>query len=197
MPLRAVQRGRQQRQPREGFRVAGHVLRPHGVRGEVKVRPHTDFPQRFDVGARLYVDGVARTVAAARWHGADVLVRFDGIDDRSGADTLRDALLEVPATDRAHLGPDEYYLDEIEGCAVVDLAGVPIGHVREVLQPGANDVYIVARPGRADLLLPAIGHVICEVRIADRTIVVDIPPGLDPDERPRGSAKRRPGAPVD
>ena len=75
----------------------------------------------------------------------------------------------------------EFYLDELEGCAVMNDAGASLGVIREVLQPGANDVYVVARAGRSDLLLPAITGVVLEIRIADRTIMVDVPPGLDRD----------------
>ena len=87
----------------------------------------------------------------------------------------------MPENDRAELEEGEFYLDQLEGCAVVDEAGNGVGVLREVLQPGANDVYVVAREGRTDLLLPAIEGVVLEVRIADRTVVVDVPPGLDQD----------------
>ena len=62
---------------------------------------------------------------------------------------------------------------------VVDAGGHGVGLLREGLQPGANDVYVVAREGRSDLLLPAIAGVVLEIRIDERTVVVDVPPGLD------------------
>ena len=185
MPLRAVKQRRQRtRTARDGFRAVGLVSKPRGLRGEIKIQLLTDFPERFNVGATVFVNGVQHAILASQVDGAAAHLRLDGIDGREEAEALRDALLEVPDDDRAALPEGEYYLDEIEGCTVQDEDGSEIGTVREVLQPGANDVYVVARQGRADLLLPAIPDVIIEVRQTEQVLVVRVPPGLDTEQPP-------------
>lgn len=181
MPLRAVKRRRTPPSAREGFRAVGLILRPRGLHGELKVQSLTDFPERFDVGATIYLDGEPRGILASRYEAQTAHIQIEGVASRVEAEQLRGILLEVPENDRAELEEGEFYLDELEGYAVVDEAGNGVGVLREVLQPGANDVYVVAREGRTDLLLPAIEGVVLEVRIADRTVVVDVPPGLDRD----------------
>ncbi len=184
MPLRAVKDRRlRPSQTRAGFRAIGRVLKPRGLNGELKIFPLTSFPERFDPGETILIDETTYRVESSQWEADVVFVRLAGIRHRDQAEALRDTLVEVPETDRANLDQNEYYLDEIEGCAVVDSDGAAIGLVREVLQPGANDVYVVSRENHADLLVPAIPDVVLEVRIADQTIVVDIPPGLDPETR--------------
>jgi 16S rRNA processing protein RimM len=184
MPLRAVKaRRRRPSQSRAGFRAVGRVLKPRGLHGELKVFPLTNFPERFDPGARILIAGAEHQVETSQWEADVVFIRLTAVRHRDQAEALRDALIEVPEADRASLEQNEYYLDEIEGCEVVDPDGASIGVVREVLQPGANDVYVVARQSQADLLVPAIPDVVLEVRIAQQTIVVDIPPGLDPETR--------------
>ena len=185
MPLRAVKQRRQRtRSARDGFRAVGLVSKPRGLRGEIKIQLLTDFPERFDVGATVFVNGVQRAILASQVAGAAAHLRLEGIDGRDEAEALRDALLEVPDDDRAALAEGEYYLDEIEGCTVRDEDGAEIGTVREVLQPGANDVYVVDRQDRADLLLPAIPDVVIEVRQTEQVLVVRVPPGLDTDQPP-------------
>ncbi len=181
MPLRAVKRRRTPPSAREGFRAVGLILRPRGLHGELKVQSLTDFPERFDVGASLYLDGEPRAILASRCEAETAHIQIEGVTNRAEADRLRGMLLEVPESDRADLEEGEFYLDELEGCAVVDEAGASLGTLHEVLQPGANDVYVVTREGRSDLLLPAIRGVVLEIRIADRSVVVDVPPGLDRD----------------
>lgn len=180
MPLRRA------RQPppvesREEFRAVGRVERPWGLRGDLKVLPLTDFSERFAVGARLFLAGEERAVVAGRWQKGRVYLRLAGIESEAAAEALRGELLEVRESDRAVLAEGEYYLDEIVGCAVRGETGEAIGIVREVLQPGANDVYVVARRGQRDLLLPAIADVVRRVDIERKEITVDLPEGLDPD----------------
>ena len=182
MPLRAVKRRRTPPSARDGFRAVGLILRPRGLDGELKVQSLTDFPERFYVGATVYLDGEPREILASRCKAETAHIRITGVTSRVEANRLRGMLLEVPESDRGDLEEGEFYLDELEGCAVMNDAGASLGVIREVLQPGAHDVYVIARDGRSDLLLPAIKGVVLEIRIEDQTVVVDVPPGLDRDK---------------
>lgn len=166
---------------REGYRAIGRVERPWGLRGDIKVFPLTDFPERFDPGARVYVRGEERRVQHSRWQKGRVFVALEGVERVEAAEALRGELLEVPAETSAALTAGEYYIDEVEGCAVVSVAGESLGTVREVLQPGANDVYVVARPGQRDLLVPALRDVVVSMDLTLQRITVDLPEGLDRD----------------
>ena len=122
MPLRGA-RGAPAPQPREGFRAVGRVERPWGLRGEVKVLPLTDYPERFDPGARVFVGGEGRRVEHSRWHKGRVFVALAGVDRVEAAEALRGALLEIPEDETPAFAEGEYYIDQIEGCEVVSLDG--------------------------------------------------------------------------
>jgi 16S rRNA processing protein RimM len=166
-------------EPREGFVAVGFVRGPRGVRGELKVEPLTDFPQRFQPGAVLWAGGVQRTVRSVRVQRDLLLVALEGIDDRHRADALRSSLLEVPETALPALAEGSYFRFQIEGMEVFDRAGRSLGRVEEVLATGANDVYVV-RSETAELLIPAIDSVVKTVDVPGRRMVVDLPPGLEP-----------------
>ena len=183
MPLRGA-RGAPAPQPREGFRAVGRVERPWGLRGEIKVLPLTDYPERFDPGARVFVQGEDRRVRHSRWHKGRVFVALAGVDRVETAEALRGLLLEIPEDETPDFAEGEYYIDQIEGCEVVSLGGAPLGRVTEVLRPGANDVYVVRRPPRRDLLIPALRQVVVAVDVEARRITVDLPEGDLPEAEP-------------
>ncbi|MBX6394541.1 MAG: 16S rRNA processing protein RimM, partial [Alicyclobacillaceae bacterium] len=87
--------------------------------------------------------------------------------------------LKVPESELVPLPEGTYYIHQLVGCEVVDEEGVRLGELAEVLQPGANDVYVVRRPGRRDLLLPAIPSVIKQVSVEEKRIVVSLLEGLE------------------
>ena len=177
MPLRM---GRKQRRvdPRPGFRAAAVIERPRGLRGELKALPLTDFPERFAAGARVWIRAEERTIASSRWTADRVYLTVLGIDDREAAETLRGELVEIPDEQRPPADQGLYYIDDIEGSAVSDVAGRELGRVREVLRTGANDVWIVDRGAQPDLLIPALRDVVKDVDVAAGAIVVDLPDGL-------------------
>lgn len=158
------------------------VLRPHGVRGEVKVEIHSDVPGRFDRGSELIVrhDGRPQTrsrVASFRWQGDIGLLRFEGFDDRDAANTLRGAWLEV---DRAAVPPAEsgaFYHFELAGCLCVDHEAGELGVVRDVLEDGGG-VLLRLVDGEREILVPFVNAFLDSVDIESRRIDVRLPPGL-------------------
>ena len=182
MPLRGAAGRQNKPTAREGYRAVGRVERPWGLRGDIKVEPLTDFPERFDPGARVFLEGAARTVVASRWQKGRVYVQLEGLETPEEGEHFRNAILEVPEDDRPTFGEGEYYVDEVVGSRVELLSGELVGVVREVLHPGANDVYVTGRDGRRDLLIPAIRDVVLSVDTEAKRIQVDLPDGLDPEE---------------
>lgn len=177
MPLRIARR-QQRLDPRAGYRAAALIERPRGLRGELKALPLTDFPERFEAGARVWIGAQERTIASATWNRDRVYLTVLGIESREAAEALRGELVEIPDGLRPPAEQGIYYIDDIEGLTVHEAGGRRLGRVREVLRTGANDVWIVDRGGEPDLLLPALRDVIKQVDLAGGAIIVDLPDGL-------------------
>lgn len=175
--------------------TVGRVLAPHGVRGELKVEPLTDFPERFKRGARLWLRGSPHRVEWSRTQGNLVYLKLEGVDTRTQAEGLRGEELRVPEA-FALQGEDVYYQHDIVGLRVEDEGGEPLGRVESIFSTGANDVYIV-RGEKGELLLPAVEDVVKAVDVPGRRIVVRLLPGLDFSKplagptTPRSRRKRR------
>ncbi len=174
-------RDREPRMPRDGYRAIGLIERPRGLKGELKALPLTDFPERFAAGARVYISGQARTVTRATWQKGRVYFYCAGVEDREAAEQLRNELIEIPANERPQDAGEFWYIDEIEGLRVTAVTGEHLGTVSEVLQTGANDVYVVRRNDRRDLLVPALQDVIKRIDIDAGEMRVDLPDGLAPE----------------
>lgn len=163
----------------------GKIVNTHGVRGEVRVWPQTDFPEiRFKPGNALWMippgagDPVPVTVQSAREQKNVYVLKLAGIDDRNAAESRKGWELKVPAEDRVPLSEGEYYVSDIVGCSVVTDEEETIGVVADVLTPGANDVWVVRRPQGPDVLLPVIDDVVLEVDPAAKRIKVHLMEGL-------------------
>lgn len=167
--------------------VVGRVGRPHGIRGEVTVEPRTDEPEvRFAPGSALLVAGSDDHLVVTRlhWHANRLLVTFEGVEDRTGAEALRGLLLEVDRPDDAAPDdPDEYYDSALIGCAVVLADGSPIGTLAEVAHLPGQDLLVVDR-GSSEVLIPFVEQMVPDVDLARRRIVIAPPPGLLDDEVP-------------
>ncbi len=165
--------------------TVGRIGRPHGVRGDVVVGVRTDEPElRFARGSRLDTDPVGvgpLTVAGFRWHSGDLLVRFEGISDRTAAAELGGTWLMV---DSAALGalddPDEFRDGDLVGLSVRTVDGTAVGTVTDVLHHG-QDILVIdpAGAGRGEqILIPFVKAIVPEVDIAGGVLVVDPPEGL-------------------
>ena len=179
---RRLGRGKpEDRMPRDGFRAVGLIERPRGLKGELKALSLTDFPERFEPGARVFIAGLSRRVARCNWQKGRVYLYLDGVSDRETAESLRGELIEIPADERPKTDEPFWYIDEIEGLRVLSREGDELGSIREVLQTGANDVYVVDRGEQRDVLVPAIDDVVVRVDLGAGTMTVDLPDGLIAD----------------
>lgn len=168
------------REPRvtPGCVPVGRVNSPWGVRGHVRVSPLTSNPERFEPGSVLLVRGEERRVLdVVRPHGYPI-VQFEGYTDRNSAELLRDTYVEIRKEDLPELPPGEHYIHDLVGLAVEDRSGEVIGTLHDVLETGANDVYIVRREGQNDALIPAIPDIVLEIDIDGGRIVIEAIPGL-------------------
>lgn len=160
-------------------RVAvGRINAPWGVRGHVKVTPFTSNPERLTTGAVVLVLGQPARIIDVRHPRGFPIVLFEGYQDRNAAEELRDSLIEIDAADLPPLPEDEYYIHDLIGLEVVSTEGAVIGRLDDVIGTGANDVYLVKRPGARDVLVPAIEDVVIEVDLERGRVVIEVVPGL-------------------
>jgi 16S rRNA processing protein RimM len=166
------------------FLAVGKLTRPHGVRGEMIMEILTDFPERLKPGVRLYVgpERLPVTLRSRRPHARGALVAFEGFNNREQSGELRNHFVLVRADDRPPLPAGEYYHHQLIGLRVVDQDGREIGKMEDILQTGANDVYLVRQPDGEELLIPAIDSVILAIELDRVEIRVELPPGLLPEE---------------
>lgn len=146
--------------------TVGKVLAPHGVRGDVRILPLTDFPDRFFHTPAVYLDnGKQVAITAVRRHGRYLLLHFAGYDTPEAAAQLRGSLLRVPRSALVPLPPGSYYVFDIIGLSVYTADGRLRGTVTDVLSTGSNDVYVVTPPTGKDLLVPALKQVVLSIDI--------------------------------
>lgn len=140
----------------------------------MRVEVLSDDPARFDVGSVLFVEGsdAPLTVREARADGPGLLVRFDEVADRNGADALREKYLEGDVAEGLELADGEHYWHDIVGCAVVTTAGEELGEITDVFRVGESEVYVVIGP-RGEILVPAVESFVKELSPADKRVVVD------------------------
>ncbi|OAS15030.1 ribosome maturation factor RimM [Paenibacillus oryzisoli] len=163
--------------------TVGKVVNSHGIRGELKIVPETDFPERFDVGNSLIiVDSQNKqtpvTVKTSRLHKNVFIVLFSQFSNINDVEKFKGSLLKIEAKDQQPLEEGEYYYHEIIGCKVVTEDEQELGLISEILTPGANDVWVVSLPKGKQLLLPVIDEVILKVDIPNKTIRIHLMEGL-------------------
>jgi 16S rRNA processing protein RimM len=159
------------------------VLRPYGLRGEVKVRPLTDRPRerfgRLDRCVLWEPDRDRREecrIASCRFDGETVLIRVEGVDSPEAARRFQGRLLAVSRDEVLPPGEGRFYPWQLEGAVVETRDGRPVGRFVRV-ESGAQDLWVVEDGGR-QRLIPAVASIVVEVSVADRRIVIDPPEGL-------------------
>lgn len=162
------------------FLVIGQVSKPHGVRGEVRVNPHTQQPERFDWLKLIYLGDVNPqpvAIETVRFHQGKILLKLVGYDDRDAAESLRDVWLQVPEEEAIPLEEGEYFLYQLLDLAVYTEAGEQLGTLVDVIETGANNVFVV-QGAAGERLLPDIPEVIQDIDFANGRLTVRLIAGL-------------------
>ena len=165
----------------ENFRV-GVVTSTHGVHGEVKVFPTTDDAKRFKklkcVTCSLPKGKRELEIEGVKFFKQMVILKFKGIDRMEDAEPLRGGELYIPRSDALKLDEDEYYTADLIGLKVVTDEGEELGIVDDVIQTGANDVYVVKRKSYPEVLIPAIKDCVINIDIEGGQMLVHLLPGM-------------------
>ncbi|HCT96140.1 ribosome maturation factor RimM [Vagococcus sp.] len=166
----------------------GKIVNTQGIKGEVRVISRTDFPEeRYKKGNTLYLFQnnelvKSLTIASYRVHKNFVLLSFEGHPSINDVEIYRDGILKVAKEDTQELDDNEFYYHEIIGCDVYDETRGLLGKVKEILSPGANDVWVIQVPKGKDILIPYIESVVLNVNVTTQRIDVSLPEGLVDDE---------------
>lgn len=170
----------------EKYYNVGKIVNTHGIKGEVRVIAMTDFIEdRFRPGRRLYIflegtnSPIEVVIKTSRPHKQFQVISFEGYPTINEVEKFKGGLLKIKDEDRGPLAEGEYYYDEIIGLEVWTEEGEQLGIVKEIFQTGANDVWVVKRENKPDLLLPYIGDCVKQVDLEQKKIIVHLLEGLE------------------
>jgi 16S rRNA processing protein RimM len=157
--------------------VVGRIGRAHGVRGEVTVEIRTDDPDsRFAIGATLATDPENKgplTIRDARFHSGTLLLSFNGFDDRTSVESLRNVLLLSDVNPKeANATEDDFHISQIVGSSVIDGEGIDWGLVVDVMHLPAQDTLVIDHNGR-EILVPFVKAFVPKVDIDKKIITVN------------------------
>jgi len=166
------------------YLALGKFRRPHGLRGEIAMEVYTDFPERLVPGTQIFVgeEHIRVSLRKIRQHQQLLLLTLGGYDNRDDVGELKNQIAYVLASDRPKLEDGEYYHHQLIGLRVLDESGQYLGWIAEIIETGANDVFIVRSDVRADLLLPYLNDLVINVDLERREYHTRLIPGLLPED---------------
>lgn len=191
--------------------VVARIGRAHGIKGEVTVEVRTDEPEiRLGPGAVLATEPASTgplTIETGRVHSGRLLLRFEGVRDRTGAEALRNTLL-IADVDPEELpeDPEEFYDHQLMDLDVVLADGTEIGRITEITHLPSQDLFIVERPDGTEVMIPFVEEIVSEIDLEEQRAVITPPPGLideneavvvstrDEESAAAGAEPARPGA---
>lgn len=158
--------------------VIGKISAPHGVRGEVRIVPLTDFPERFENLKTVFLEDDSKMeLESVKFSNKFIIVKFKNINSRNDIEIFNGKLLMLNRSDIPSLPEGEYYNFDIIGLEVIDDKGSKLGKITEVLKTGSNDVYVVE--GKKQILVPALKKVVKEINLVDGFMKVELLEELD------------------
>lgn len=166
----------------EQFLRVGVISSTHGVRGEVKVYPTTDDVNRFKQLKKVILDTgrehLDLEISGVKFFKNQVILKFKGIDNINDIEKYKGKDLLVSREDAVELGEDENYVADLIDLKVVTDEGESLGILTEVMETGANDVYVIETAEGRELLIPAIKDCILDVDLEEEVMTVHVLPGL-------------------
>jgi 16S rRNA processing protein RimM len=162
------------------YLTVGFLRRPHGLRGEIIMDLHTDFPERLKPGRKMFVSEEHKpvTIQSVRPHQTGVLIKFNGIETTEEAGQFRNQWVYVNTRNLPPLPEGQIYQHVLYGFKVVDDQDNVLGELVEIIETGANNVYVVRDGSGRELLLPAIPSVILDLDTGRRLMRVHLLEGL-------------------
>ena len=166
----------------EQFLRVGVISSTHGVKGEVKVFPTTDDPARFKALKTVLLDTgkehKALEITGVKFFKNKVILKFKGFDNISDIEKYKGMDLLIPREDAVPLEENENFIADLIDMTVVTDRGETLGTLVDVLETGANDVYVIETEGKKEILLPAIKECILDVNVEEKHMLVHVLEGL-------------------
>ena len=161
------------------FLTIGQILAPWGVKGKLKVKVITDFPQRFAPSSKIYINRQPMTIDSAEWHKGKAIIKLNQIDTIEAAQRLRGQPIEIHHSQVHPLPEGQYYHFQLIGLEVWTTQGELLGNITEILATESNDNYVV-RGAKGEILIPAIEDVVKSIDLDSRRITIEPIEGLLP-----------------
>lgn len=165
----------------EDLLQVGVITTTHGIRGEVKVFPTTDDPRRFEELPSVLLDTGKELcelqIQNVKYFKRFVILKFRDVDDINEIEPYKGKSLYVTRDMAVPLGEDEYYIGDLIGMEVFLENGSFFGSIKDVMETGANDVYIV-QTNEKEVLIPAIKDCILQVNVAENKMIIHLMKGL-------------------
>lgn len=165
----------------EQFLQVGVISSTHGIRGEVKVFPTTDDAARFKKLKKVLLDTdreqVELEIQSVKFFKQSVILKFKGIDNINDIEKYKGKSLLVPREDGVPLGRDEYYIADMIGMEVF-VGDERFGVIKDVMETGANEVYIIDSDMHGEVLIPAIRQCVIDVDVEDKKMQIRLMDGL-------------------
>ena len=166
----------------ENMLRVGVITSAHGIKGEVKVFPTTDDAKRFKELKKVILDTgkeyIPMEIEHVKFFKNMVILKFRGYDNINEIEKYKSRDLLITRDQAVDLEPDEYFITDLIGLTVVSDQGAELGILKDVLETGANDVYVVAMKDGKELMLPAIGDCILNVDLEQGRMEVHVLEGL-------------------
>src|SRR4029077_5612390 len=186
------------------FVTIARVVKTQGRHGEVAATLLTDFPELFETRKKLFAFGgidVAKQNATAElsrrkldldehwFHKGMVVLKFAGVDSISGAETLVGSEIQIPRSERAALGNDEFYVSDLTGCTVTD-SGREIGRIKDV-QFGSGEAPLLVIEGEKEYLVPFAAAYIEKIALEQKRLEMKLPEGMLELDAPLSQEEKR------
>jgi len=159
------------------FITIGRILAPWGIKGKLKVKVITDFPQRFASSSTVYINRQPVTIDSTEWHEGGVIIRLNAVDSIEAARRLRGQPIEIHHSQAYSLPEGQYYQFQLIGLEVWTTQGELLGNITEVLTAKSNDNYVV-KGNEGEVLIPAIEDVVKSIDLNQGRIIIEVIPGL-------------------
>lgn len=155
----------------------GRIVNAVALRGEVKVYNYSGYKERYEELDRIIVENTEYEIEKVRYQQEMVILKLAGVDNRNDAEAMKNKDVFITEEDLDELPDDTFYIRDLIGLQVVDDSG-RIGIVKDVLQPSAQDVYVIKTDSGRDILVPAVKEFVKEVNLEEGFIRLSLIEGM-------------------
>jgi 16S rRNA processing protein RimM len=161
--------------------LIGIIVKPQGIKGEVKVKPVSPDPERFNYLEKVYIrlkNVQTYSIENIRISNSFVFLKFAQINSRNDAELLRGKEILISEDQLIDLDDGEYFVHDLIGCQIISEDGLIIGEIEDIIQSSSNDIYLVKNRKGHEYLIPAIADVIQKVDIQAKQVTIHVLDGL-------------------